>query len=247
MRRPSWLVLSLLCAGVPAVAWGQSGSGRGFLFREPVATLSVFGGFAQPGARSELFEFTTDELTLGRGDFAALSTGLDLALHVSPRFDIVIGIASARSNQRSEFRDWVDNNDQPIEQTTEFLRVPLSLSARYHLQRRGRTIGSFAWIPAQFDPWVGAGIGTMKYRFRQVGDFIDYQTLDVFSDRFTSEGWAPFAQASVGGGWTLSQRWVLTGEARYVRGSAQLSESFEGFDRLDLSGFSTQLGVAIRF
>jgi hypothetical protein len=240
------LLLAIVPLAFAASAEAQ-GSGRGFFFGEPTASLTVHGGLSLPGASSELFDFTTSELTLRKGDFAGFNYGGDLGFPVSPRFEVVIGFASSGSSKRSEFRDWVDTNDEPIEQTTSFRRTPFSGTVRYHLKPRGRTIGSFAWIPAQFVPWVGLGGGAMKYEFTQVGDFIDYQTLNVFSDRFVSRGWAPFAQASVGGGWNISQHWQLTGELRYLRGSARLDDDFVGFDRLDLSGVATTFGLALRF
>ncbi len=241
------LLFALVPLAFAAPSAGAQGSGRGFFFGEPKASFAVHGGLSLPGASSDLFDFTTSELTLRKGDFAGFNYGGDLGFRVSPRFDFVIGIASSGSTTRSEFRDWVDTNDEPIEQTTSFRRTPFSGTVRYHLKPRGRTIGSFAWIPAQFVPWVGLGGGAMKYQFTQVGDFIDYQTLNVFSDRFISRGWAPFAQASVGGGWNISPHWQLTGELRYLRGSARLDDDFVGFDRLDLSGVATTFGLALRF
>ena len=237
-----WLAVT---AALPAVE-AQS-SGKGFLFREPTFEITIFSGFARAGAGSDLFEFTTGELTLERSDFSGLDFGADFAFRLSPRTGLVFGVARSGSSKRSEFRDWVDANDQPIEQTTRFARAPLSVSLRYHLVPRGRTVGSLAWIPASFVPWVGLGAGMMQYRFEQAGDFINYETLEVFSDRFTSQGWAPMLQGSVGGGWTLSPKWQLNGELRYVNASGELGADFVGFDRLDLSGFSTSVGLTLRF
>lgn len=240
------LVVALLLGGSESAAAQQ---GRGFLFRPPPAVISVFGGFAMPRASSDLFEFTTSELTLGRGDFAAADIGADLAFRITERFDIALGVAHAKSSQRSEFRDWVDGDDQPIEQTTAFRRTPLSISVRFHPLPRGRSVGSFAWIPAQFDPWVGAGVGRMRYSFKQQGDFINFDDPDnpvVFTDRFSSDGWANMIQASAGAGWSLSPRMLLTGELRYIHSSAELRGDFVGFDRLDLSGLATSIGLAFR-
>jgi hypothetical protein len=243
--------LILLFGVVVCTTAGQlpaQAAGDGFFFREPRASLVVFGGFAQPRASSQLFDFTFEELTLGRGDFGAGDFGADLALRVGDRTDLVLGFASSGARKRSEFRDWVDNNDQPIEQTTRFSRAPIGASLRYHLRPRGRGIGSVAWIPTTaFVPWVGIGGGMMQYRFDQAGDFIDYQTLDVFTDRFVSSGWAPYLQGAVGGGWNLSHRWLLNGEMRYVTGRAELGSAFEGFDKLDLSGLTASVGLGFRF
>jgi hypothetical protein len=249
MRRSSFALPCLALVAISATAAAQTprGQGQGYLFREPPATLTFFGGFAQPNAGSDLFDFSFDELTLGRRDLVAFDRGVDLAIRLSERTDLVLGLASSGRSQRSEFRDWVDNNDQPIEQTTRFRRTPLGATLRYHLVPRGRAISALSWIPAPVVPWVGAGGGVMWYRFQQAGDFIDFETSEIFFDRYTAEGWTPFAQGAAGAGWTIGPRLMLTTEARYVWGRGDLGSDFEGFERLDLSGVSTTLGLTIRF
>ena len=141
----------------------------------------------------------------------------------------------------------MDNNDLPIEQTTNFRLVPLTASIRYYLMPRGERIGSIAWIPARFEPFVSLGAGGVRYRFEQVGDFIDYGTLDVFPDRYVSLGSAPLLQGSVGAGWGLTTHLRLTGELRYLTARGRLSNDFDGFKPLDLSGVSSSVGLTIRF
>lgn len=243
-------LLAGVLAGVvssASTAGAQGARDRGYLFREPPATLTVFGALAAPSASSDLYQFSFDELTLGRGDLAAASFGFDLAVRISPRWDVVAGVALARSAHRSEFREFVDQDDLPIQQTTSLSRVPLGASLRYHLKPRGESIGSRAWIPARFTPWVGVGGGAMQYRFSQRGDFVDYDTFNVFPDQFTTRGWAPFAQGSVGAGWSLIPSLQLMGELRYVRAHGSNGEDFVGFERIDLSGLSTAVGLTIRF
>jgi opacity protein-like surface antigen len=148
----------------------------------------------------------------------------------------------------SEYRDWVDGDDQPIEQTTAFRRAPLTASVRYYLKDRGRSIGSTAWIPSKVVPFVGVGFGAARYSFEQVGDFVDFNTLVVLPDRLTSSGWAPIFQGSGGVQVNLSRRLLLTGEMRYLRGSADAStpnRDYIGY-RLDLSGLTTLVGLTLR-
>ncbi|HET8769475.1 MAG TPA: hypothetical protein VFM71_00695 [Gemmatimonadaceae bacterium] len=245
MWRPQhiWLVLATL-ASAPAAAEAQ---GRGFLFEDPRYTLSLYGGFARASAGSDVFDFSIDELTLERSDFSSFAFGADMGFRLAPQMDLVLGIARSASSTKSEFRDWVDSEDQPIEQVTRFRRVPLSASLRYHFTPRGRTIGAFAWVPSTFVPWVGLGAGMMSYKLEQVGDFVDFETFEVFPEHFTSEGWAPMLQGSLGGGWSLSPRLLLNGELRYVYATDALEGDFSGFDRVDLSGLSTSVGLALRF
>ena len=112
-------VLATAVLAVSSAAQAQ-GSGDGYLFAPPRVSFTVFGGLAAPLGRGSLFDFTTSELTLGRSDFAATSLGLELGITTSPRTELLFGYSSGGAKKRSEFRDWVDNNDLPIEQSTRF-------------------------------------------------------------------------------------------------------------------------------
>ncbi len=233
-----------LAVAKPALA---QDSGDGFLFHQPTGSWSLRGGFAMPSARSDIFAFTTSQLTVNRGDFAATEIGAALAFTVTPRLDIVLDLAYSGATKGSEFRNFVDNNQQPIQQTTSFQRTPLTLNARYYLLPRGRQLGHFAWVPNRIVPYVGAGVGMMYYEFEQKGDFIDDSTLAVFSDAFHSGGWAPMAQGLAGVEWSLGPKWALTTEVRYLTGSATPGSDFEGFHRIDLSGVTSSVGFFVRF
>lgn len=222
-------------------------AGDGFLFQRPSGSWSLRGGYAMPNAGSDIFAFTTSNLTLNRSDFNAFDFGADLAFTIQPRLDLVFDISYSGMSKGSEFRNFVDNNQQPIQQSTSFSRTPLTVSARYYLTDRGRQLGHFAWVPNHIVPYVGAGVGAMNYSFTQKGDFIDDSTLAVFPDAFRSSGWAPMAQALAGVEWSLSPGWALRTEARYLTASASPSSDFSGFHRIDLSGVTTSVGLLVRF
>ena len=245
IRFPAGLLGLALASTVPARAQLPA-AGDGFLFREPNLTLTVRGGLGHATAGSDIFSFTTEQLTVGRGDFSGFSGGADVGIRVAPRIDVVLGAAYTGRTTASEFRDWVDDDDLPIEQTTRFERVPVTASLKAYLLPRGRSIGRFAWLPARVAPFLGAGGGAMWYRFRQEGDFVDFETREVFSDRLESTGWAPTVQALGGADLSLSPRVALTGEARYGWARANLDSAFDEFDPIDLSGFSATLGITIR-
>jgi hypothetical protein len=230
----------------PSVAQPPQG-GPGFLFRAPVGSLTLRGGLSAPLAGSEVFDFATRELTLERTDFWAPSVGAELAIRLAPRVDVLGSVAYARSESRSEFRDYIGSDDLPIEQDTRFGRVPLALGLRAYLGPRGRQIGRFAWVPATWAPYVGAGGGWIWYRFEQDGEFVDFEDLSIFRDRFRSDGWASSAYAAAGADLSLSPRFALNGELRYNTGRALMSSQFSGFDRIDLSGFQFTAGLGVRF
>jgi len=202
---------------------------------------------ASPTASSEVFSFTSKQLTVGRGDFGSASFGADLGLHLSSRLQLQLGTTRSGRTINSEFRDWVDNDELPIEQSTVFRRQSVTAGLKYHLTSPGRSISRLAWVPSRFTPYVSAGAGTMWYRFRQEGDFVDFQTLDVFTSDLASSSWAPTAYAAGGFDYSLTPRLGLTTEARYDYARATMSRYFEGFDRIDLSGVGANVGLTVRF
>lgn len=245
-------IVALACALVvggsaPAHAQSVPSGGDGFLFRPPLGAVSVRGGFDLPSAGSDLFTFVTGELTVDKRDFSSGSFTFDVSRKLSPSVDAVFGLAVSGSTVRSEFRHWQDNSGRPIEQTTQFQRVPLTASIRKYLVAPGRSVGRFAWIPTRYAPYVGAGGGVTWYRFRQSGDFIDFKTLKVFPDFFDSDGWAPTALAYAGTDVSLGSRFGVTVEGRYQWSRGALGIDFSGFDRIDLSGFAVTSGILIRY
>jgi len=205
------------------------------------------GGWALASAGSDIFSFTTDNLTLNRRDFSSPTIAADLAFTLASRTDLVVSTAYEGMRRRSEFRGFIDNNDQPIEQNTQFIRVPVTMSVKRYLTSRGRSIGQLAWIPSRFSAYVGAGGGATWYRFQQEGDWIDFKTNDVFSALMKSDGWTPTMHLLAGAEWSLSARMSAVTEARYERSHATLGQDFSGFAPIDLSGFSTTAGIAVRF
>ena len=238
------VLAAALVAPRPAAA--QESSGDGFLFRPPVATLTLRGGFDRAAAGSDVFSFVTDQLTVSRGDFSGLSVAGDLGIRLTPRLDLVLGTSYTGSSTPSEFRRFVDQDDRPIEQTTTFRRVPVTASVRAYLAPRGRSIGRFAWVPSRYAPYVGVGGGAMWYQLRQEGDFVDFDTNDVFTDELVSSRWTPTAHGAAGVDYSLGPRLALTGEGRYTWARANMSSDFAGFNRIDLSGISATVGLSVR-
>jgi hypothetical protein len=238
--------LVALAAFAPAV--GAQSNGKGFLFKKPVGSFSFRAGYAVANASSDVFEDATTQLTLDKRDFSGFNWGGDISYSTGDRFDLVFDGEIANASKSSQFRDWVDNNDQPIEQSTKFKRVPLTLGLKYYLASRGRSVSQFAYVPSRFAPYVSAGAGAMYYSFQQKGDFVDFQTLDVFTTTLESSGWAPMGRGAAGLEYTVGPWLALTGEGRYVWAKAKLDPStFQGYEKIDLTGFTGTVGFRIRY
>lgn len=245
------LVVALAAAAVPAApAVAQSPD---FLFHRPTGTLSFFGGWTLHRESSDLFDFVREHLTLEQGDFNAPVLGGDVALHLTDRLDAVLGVEFARGEQRSEYRHWVEDG-WPIEQTSQLSWTRVNAGARFYLMDRGRTIGTLAWVPTRWAPYVGGGGGITWSTFEQYGDFVDYLTMDdpegpvIFAGQVRSTGNSAAAHALGGLEYGLTRRVVLRGEYRYTWGSVPVdSRAFDGLDSIDLSGHRATIGIATRF
>ena len=250
-RPARWRVL--VAAGVLALvtltppAHAQS-NGKGFLFNRPQGSFALRGGYALANAGSDVFSEATTQLTLSKRDFSGFAVGGDISYSFGARADLVFDGEFTKSSAPSEFRKWVDNNDQPIRQSTKFNRVPVTVALRYYLTDRGREVSQFAWIPSRYAPYVSVGAGAMHYRFAQSGDFVDFKTLDVFTTTVESSGWTPMGQGAAGIEYTVGPWLALTGEGRYVWAKATLDPNdFEGFEKIDLTGFAGTVGFRVRF
>ena len=246
VSRMWWLLLALAAAPLPLLAQPAGAVGDGFAFRRPVLSLTVRGGYDRPFASSDIYDFSTRNLTLSKGDFAAAGYQIDIGFRINDRTEVVLSGGQARRQAASEFRKYIDNNDQPIEQTTRLRRMPLSVGVKYALRPPAERIGKFAWIPSTFTPWAGVGVGAMQYSFAQTGDFVDFKTLDVFNDNLASNGWAPMGYAHLGADVRITTRVSLTGDLRYTAAKTKLGSAFSGFNKIDLSGAAATMGFTLR-
>lgn len=249
------LALTGLVLVAPSPARAQT-AGDGFLFKEPNGSFGVRGGYSRAAAGSDIFSDAIRHLTLGKSDFSGFSVGADLSVRLTRDLDLVVGGDYTGSSANSEFREFVEvinegtseEDSLAIAQATSFRRVPLSVGLKWYLLPRGRSVSSFAWIPNRYAPYLGAGVGAMWYRFRQKGDFVDFETSDIFTEEFASSGWAPMAHGLAGLDYSLGPWFALSLEARYAWARAELDDqAFEGFDKIDLSGPSGTIGFKFRF
>ncbi len=241
----SAFVLVLLLT--PSAAAAQ----EGFFFGPPRTQLTLRPGMMLHGAGGDLFHFFRSELTLGRGDLVGPSLAGEIGIFGSSRMDLLVSFGVSSAEAGSESRDWLDEDDQPIEQTTSLRVMPLTASLRFYPLSRGQRISSLAWIPARTTPYLGAGGGVAWYRLRQVGDFVEVDpqtdTAVIFSDDYLSSSSTGIGHVFGGVEHWLSRRVGLSLEGRYTIGKATPGGDFQSWDSLDLSGFQVSLGASYRW
>lgn len=243
----AFVALGGVASVTPGALNGQEYLGD-FLFHRPRVTLTFNLGYGIPKAGSDIFDDVEEMFTLDKSDFHAPVIGGGVSIFLKDRMDLAMEFSFARSSSWSEYVDWVDDQDLPIEQETRFTQVPVTLSLRYFLLDRGREIGNLSWIPTTWSPYIGAGGGRIFYKFEQSGDFVDFEDYGIFRYDYVSEGWAWVGHVFGGVQWSLSPTWLVSVEGRYSLAEAELDRSnFSGYEPIDLSGFKGTLGFGIRF
>jgi hypothetical protein len=246
-----WCLALLVVLAVAAPAAAQNRPiprpAPDFLFETPHASITIRGSWLFTRADSDWYDFVTNLLTVDNTDFNAPGLGLDVNVPITSRIEAQGSFDFSRSSTLSEYRDFVDNNRLPIQQTTTLREINLGGNIRYLLMDRGQQVSRLVWVPRRFVPFVGAGAGAFYYRLHQTGDFIDFQDSSVFGDTFISTGWTPSAQVFGGVDVRVFKRMYVTVDGRYLWAAADLGRDFIGFDPIDLAGFRLSGGVNFNF
>jgi len=232
---------------IPTPALGQS-EGDGFLFHRPQGSFTLRMGLARPNAAGDPFTDFSRDLSLSKSSYLAFDLAGDLAFTITPRLDVVLSAGWAGSQSGSEERHWVDQDNQPIRQTTTLQRVPLTASLKFYLRSPGRSVGRFAWVPTSgVAPYIGAGGGVMFSRLHQWGNYVDPADTIIYSDVLASESWTGMVHAFAGVDVPLGPRLMASMEVRYVYAKTPLGPDFKYFGNMDLSGLAVTFGVGVRF
>jgi outer membrane protein W len=137
----------------------------------------------------------------------------------------------------SFYRDLVNDNGSDITQDIRLRTIPMTATIRFI--PTGRRAG--------VQPYIGAGVGVVAWRYSESGDFAD-PSLNIFQWKYTDSGTAVGPVIFGGLQVPFSRSFALGGEIRYQKADALLNRSvgFQG-DRIDVGGISYQANFVIRF
>lgn len=237
MRRAALVTFVLFAlAAVPALAQsprhyprGGGGSSQdfpfGFAFRV---------GLYEPDGESNFWDDSFDVFTGNISDFEDTSYGFDLRYAVARNVDVVATVGAFEGDAIRAYRDPFVSD----------------LSHRAELDVNPFTVGIQAYIGSRdrtFRPFVGAGGGFYWWRYREVGDFYDFDFEEVVTTRFESDGTTLGFYLQAGLEVALSPNWALLAEGRWHYAEDEISDDFSGFGDIDLGGREVSLGLSWRF
>jgi hypothetical protein len=240
-------------------AQGAASDARDFLFTRPHFSFTARMGAFLPRAESQFHDFVFDLFTVERGDLRSFTGGLEAGIWLSDRTEAILSIDGAAVTRPSTYYedDWMEETGDgliPIRQTTRIVQGPsLSLGARFFPFQRGENLARFVWVPHRVAPFVSGGVGGTGYRLEQWGDWVaepadpEAEDAEIFTADYYSDGAGFIRFLGAGADLQLRTRLALTLEGRYFWGQAQLSDDFENFMPLDLSGLRLTGGLSFRY
>jgi len=169
-------------------------------------------------------------------DFNSATFGAEYLFAAGSNFEAGVGVGFSQRTAPSVYADLTRPGNVEIEQELKLRQVPVSFTGRFLLLPRGSAV----------EPYIGAGVVAIRYRYSEVGDFID-NSLEIFPARYVAKGVA-VGPTVLGGIRAPVSNWTVGGEVRWQKaeGKKLLDEGFLG-DRLDLGGWHANFTFGVRF
>lgn len=203
-------------------------------------TLRFRAGLFEPDGESKYWD---DSEALFTGDASELEDtvfGVDYRRDLDPggRFALLVSGSVFEGEDRREDRFFVDNFGFPIEHDVTFTLATFTAGLNLSLIPHG---------PVR--PYVGAGGGYYVWELEETGDFVfpGPGGDDIFFESFLDDG-ATFGYYYLAGvEIPINPSFGIFAEGRWHRADDELSDDFEGFGDLDLSGREITGGVSWTF
>jgi len=240
MKMASRGAFLIVAAGLAAPV---SAAAQGLPFEVPTLGLAFRGGVFMPTASGSLFNMMRNELTLAAADLRSPSWGVEASAGVLDRFQLLAGWETSSATSSSQIRDPAFGPGQD-QRTTLEMGSNVFAGVRAFLFPRAAGESGVSTGPSVLNPYLTVGGGTKSFELRHRGWFPDGPSRDAFDARFSSEGSTGYGFAGVGAEVLLPAGLTLMTEFRYQGGSISPDGDFAGFDSMDVSGVSMNIGLA---
>ncbi|HEY6359429.1 MAG TPA: outer membrane beta-barrel protein [Vicinamibacterales bacterium] len=228
-RTAAWLVAALLVAAPAAaqVVQGFQIGGGGFM---------PAGYDARPSNDVLVTDLNTQTFDIGHFNGAQVfgEYNVDLGKHL----EVGAGLGYYQRTTPSVISGFVNTDGSDIAQNLRLRIIPISAVVRF------MPFGK----PGHVQPYVGAGVAALRWRYSEFGEFLDNTNTNIFNAAFVGTGTSP--AGILLGGVRLPMNGDVFGvmaEIRYTWGTGNLSTNDFLSNKIDLSGTSVNFSFQVRY
>jgi hypothetical protein len=175
-------------------------------------------------------------LAFDLSDFNGPALGAEWLVPIGEYLEGGAGISFTRRTVPSVYQGFVESDGSEIEQELRLRRVPIDFTVRVLPLGQSNA----------FQPYFGAGLSVINWRYSEFGDFIDFNNNEeIFSDQFVADGNAT-GPVVLGGLRYGGDTWSAGGEVRFYSAEGDLTSDFAG-STIDLGGWTYNFTVGVRF
>ena len=222
-----WLVSSALVLAVSGPAFAQ----------DAVVGANI-GGFLVQGEesrdRDDVLRQNLSFLDFDLADFNGVTVGGDFAISLGSFVEVGAGLNYYQRTVPTVYSRFVDEDGTEIESDMKLRNIPVAVTARLFPLTRD----------ANVQPYVGGGVQLNRWRYTEVGEFLDFSNGEIFRDSFTDEG-TEIGPVFLGGiRFPVGANALIGGEYRYSTAKASLDPELGFFgDKVDLGGHTVLFTV----
>lgn len=169
-------------------------------------------------------------------DFNSAVFGGEYLFGIGSNFEAGVGLGFYQRTVPSVYANLTHSNGDEIEQDLKLRTVPVTFTGRFLLLPRGSSI----------EPYVGAGITAIRWRYSETGEFVDFDN-SIFSSRYIADGTAagPIVLAGIRFPFDAI---VAGGEVRWQKAEGDIpADAGMLGTKIDLGGWTTNFTLGVRF
>lgn len=178
-----------------------------------------------------------DFLTFDINDFNGATIGGEWLVPIGSFVEAGAGLSFSRRTVPSVYTNYINADGSEIDQNLRMRLMPIDFTIRL-LPLGNRST---------FQPYVGAGLSVINWRYSEFGNFIDFSTpgRPVFSSEYNADG-TNTGPVVLGGARWADGGVSVGGEVRYRQATGDLNDDFAA-NKLDLGGWTYQATIGYRF
>lgn len=230
------MVRRLLASGAMVLACGGAASAQDVVIGGNIGAFLVKGEESRD--RQDVLRQNLSFLEFDLADFHGLSAGGDVSISVGSFIEVGAGLNFYQRTVPTVYSRFVDDDGTEIESDMKLRNIPLTLTAKVFPLTRD----------AGFQPYIGGGVQLNRWRYSEVGEFLDFSSGDIFRDSFTDDGLEIGPVLLAGVRFPVGSQVLMGGEWRYSTAKAAVDPALGFFgDSVDLGGNTVLFTVAFKF